>query len=73
MRPSGPVALVVAAIVQPQHRELVWGPTPLINNKYWSNAMRKAGWPSITLMTHHYPANERADYDRYIPDWSQRP
>ena len=64
----GPVALLVAALVQPRRRELVWTPTPIINNKYWSQAMRNAGWASTTLMTHNYPANERADYDQYIPD-----
>jgi glycosyltransferase involved in cell wall biosynthesis len=67
-RVAGPIALVLAAVVRPRRRELVWSPTPIINNKYWSQAMRRAGWESLTLMTHHYPANNRADYDRYLPD-----
>ena len=66
----GPVALLVAALVQPRRRELARTPTPIINNKYWSQAMRNAGWASTTLMTHNYPANERADYDQYTPIWS---
>jgi glycosyltransferase involved in cell wall biosynthesis len=65
---AGPVGLALAALVKPQRRELVWTPEPLINTKYWSNAMRKAGWASTTLMTHHYAAFARADFDRYIPD-----
>lgn len=70
---AAPVGLALAALVKPQRRELIWTPEPLINTKYWSNAMRKAGWASTTLMTHHYAAFQRADFDRYIPDLVPRP
>ena len=54
-------------------RLLVWGPTPLVNNKYWSAAMKKSGWPSVTLMSHHFGAFNRDDFDLYfdsfIPTW----
>lgn len=49
--------------------ELLWGPVPIINNKYWSEAMVKAGWPSKTLMMDFYPAiNRRDDFDIYYDD-----
>jgi glycosyltransferase involved in cell wall biosynthesis len=67
-RLAWPVTRVRARFVRPRHRELIWGTTPIINNKYWSQAMRNAGWESETVMTHHYAANDRADYDTYLPD-----
>jgi glycosyltransferase involved in cell wall biosynthesis len=70
---AGAIALVLSAFIKSRRRELVWTPEPLINTKYWSNAMRKAGWASTTLMTHHYSAFQRADFDRYIPDLVPRP
>jgi len=48
---------------------LVWGPDPIINNKYWSRAMQLAGWDSRTLMSTYYPTiNRREDYDLYYED-----
>jgi glycosyltransferase involved in cell wall biosynthesis len=57
-------------------RQLVWGPAPIINNKYWSQAMRAAGYDSITLMETFYPSiNKREDFDLYyddcIPRWAR--
>jgi glycosyltransferase involved in cell wall biosynthesis len=61
-----PVLAVVALIGRARGDELVWGPEPLINNKYWSEAMRRVGWRSTTLMRDHYAINERADFDMYF-------
>ncbi len=48
---------------------LVWGPTPVINNRYWSKAMQNAGWISQTLMEDFYSAiNKREDFDEFITD-----
>jgi len=50
-------------------RLLIWGPVPIINNKYWSEAMRRAGWSSRTLMSTYYSTiNQRSDYDVYYED-----
>jgi glycosyltransferase involved in cell wall biosynthesis len=59
-----------------ERAELVWGPVPIINNKYWSNALAAAGWQSKTLVEGYYPAiNKRADYDLYfadvVPRWAR--
>ena len=52
-----------------RQRLLVWGPVPIINNKYWSEAMQRAGWNSRTLMSTYYPAiNKRDDYDVFYED-----
>jgi glycosyltransferase involved in cell wall biosynthesis len=60
--------LLMSLFRRKQKRELVWGPVPIINNKYWSEAMRKAGWTSRTLMHSFYSINKREDYDLYFDD-----
>ena len=46
--------------------KLVWGPVPVINNKYWSNAMNQAGYNSITLMSGYYSfMHGKSTFDRY--------
>lgn len=50
-------------------KRLFWGPVPIINNKYWSNAMRQAGFFSKTFMLEYYASiNKRSDFDLYIED-----
>ena len=72
----GAVRLVVLAILERPRTwarrrrglrpRLIWGPVPLINLKYWSEAMRRAGYDSVTCVTHHYPAHTREDFDVYL-------
>jgi hypothetical protein len=54
----------------------VWGPIPILSNRYWSLAMRESGWKSITLMEGVYPINARSDFDLYaedlVPKWLRR-
>lgn len=48
---------------------LIWGPTPIINNKYWSGAMKEAGYDSTTFMLTYYGnINKKDDFDEYIAD-----
>jgi hypothetical protein len=42
---------------------LIWGPVPIISIKYWSEAMRGAGYESHTCVLHHYEINRREDFD----------
>ena len=42
---------------------LIWGPTPIISIKYWSQAMRHVGYESLSVALTVYPANERSDFD----------
>ncbi len=62
--------LLVAQFLRPPKRDLlVWGPVPIINNKYWSAAMTLAGWKSKTLMTGYYASiNRKEDFDAYFGD-----
>lgn len=67
--------LALAAAIGPHRRDqLLWGPVPIINNKYWSAAMRLAGWKSTTLVHSYYATiNEREDFDLFhedlVPRW----
>ena len=48
---------------------LVWGSTPVINNRYWSQAMRLAGYQSETYTYQFYSAiNSRSDWDRLLEE-----
>ena len=49
--------------------QMVWGCNPILNNKYWSQAMRECGVESCTLMNTYYNSiNDVADYDLYFED-----
>jgi hypothetical protein len=67
--------VVGAAVVPSRHRSaLIWGPKPILNNKYWSAAMREAGWESTTVMDEVFTGiNERSDFDSLfvdlVPNW----
>lgn len=68
------VLFFLCIVLPKRRRELIWGPVPILNNKYWSAALRKKGWNSKTFMKGYYPTiNKRDDFDRYfedlIPHW----
>jgi glycosyltransferase involved in cell wall biosynthesis len=66
---SVPVVILVQLLSRQEKRLLLWGPIPIINNKYWSAAMGRAGWASKTLMVSHYSSINRAeDFDLYFDD-----
>ena len=44
---------------------LIWGPLPVISLKYWSEAMRRAGYTSRTCVAGTYAINAREDFDVY--------
>lgn len=71
------LTVVVALFVPPRRLTLVWGPVPIISNKYWALAMRAAGRPSVTLMEDVYAINDRSDFDHYfdelVPRWVPSP
>lgn len=48
---------------------IVWGPAPIINNKYWSEAMKRSGYISQTLMRGYSATiNKKNDYNEYTSD-----
>jgi hypothetical protein len=65
-------AFVIAALLPGRREILVWGSSPLISNKYWSEAMRQAGYRSMTIMDSLYGINRRADFDRLFVDFAPK-
>jgi hypothetical protein len=70
------LGILAALFIPARRRKLVWGTVPIISNRYWSLAMREAGWDSVTLMDGHYVINAQTDFDLYIddllPTWLRR-
>lgn len=65
------ILLAISArwLVASKKPRLVWGSTPLINNRHWSRAMRAAGYSSETFATTYYATiNQRADWDRLLSE-----
>lgn len=61
--------LLIAALLPCRRRTwLIWGSVPLINNKYWSAAMREAGYDTKTMMQGYYGISHREDFDVYFAD-----
>jgi len=68
-------ALWVYGRIYVQERELekkprlFWGTVPILNFKYWNEAMKLKGYDSVTLMTGFYNSiNKKEDFDLYYPD-----
>ena len=62
-------ALLARRYNQVNSPRLVWGSTPIINNSYWSRAMRQAGYLSNTFTTNYYSSiNSREDWDRILSE-----
>lgn len=47
---------------------LVWGSVPLINNKYWSQALKNGDYISMTIMDTYYSIFKKEDFDLYYED-----
>ena len=66
-----PVFLLAAALPSRKREKLIWGSAPLISNKYWSEALKEAGRPSLTLMEDFYShINRREDFDLLFEDFA---
>ena len=50
---------------------LMWGPDPLINNKYYSECMKTHGYSSTTMMRGYFDSiNKKDDFDLYLNDFA---
>lgn len=54
-------------IIKPR---LLFGPDPIISNKYWSNALLIMGYKASTVMTNYYGSiNNKEDYNYYVNEF----
>jgi len=67
-RVAGWVLRLIVRKMPKSRRQLIFCPTPLINNKYWAAALKEAGHDAVTLMTHHYAVYKRSDFDLYYDE-----
>jgi glycosyltransferase involved in cell wall biosynthesis len=61
---------LLAALLPGRRRQLVWGTTPIVSNRYWSEALKAKGWPSVTVMEGWFSINRREDFDFYFEDFA---
>jgi len=63
------ILIVISFFVGRKNNKIVFGTTPILNNKYWSNALRDIGMESETLMRNYYSnINKKDDFDKYFDD-----
>ena len=67
-----PVFLFAAILPNRKGKYFIWGGAPLLNNKYWSNALREHGWLSITIMQYYFNINKKDDFDFYVDDFAPK-
>lgn len=48
-------------------KRVIFGSDPIINNKYWSEALRRSGIDARTVVDGVYPVNSREDFDEVWP------
>jgi len=60
--------LISLIIKKKKRKKVIFGTTPVLNNKYWSNALKEIGIESETLMRNYYAFNKKDDYDIYFDD-----
>lgn len=65
-------AFVLAALLPGRRARFVWGPVPILSNRYWSEAIKAGGRDSITIMEGHYGINRREDWDFIYDDFAPR-
>lgn len=60
---------LILRITNHRKKKVIFGTTPILNNKYWSSALNKIGIESETFMHTYYDnINKKDDYDKYFDD-----
>lgn len=52
----------------PEKPRLFWGPVPILNNKYWNQAMQEKGYYSKTVVDDVYSINKKSDFDIFLSE-----
>lgn len=63
------VLFIISLFIKKQKSKIIFGTTPILSNKYWSNALNEIDIKSETLMNTFYNSiNKKEDYDKYFDD-----
>jgi hypothetical protein len=64
------LALMIGLMSYPVHRvnlfkkrRVVFGTTPILNNKYWAEALRQSGYDALSVVSDPYVINSSSDFD----------
>lgn len=61
--------IVLYLIFTPKkNKKVIWGPTPMINYKYWSESLKEIGYDSETVVNGVYNIHNKSDFDIYCED-----
>jgi len=61
--------ILISLFNKNKKRKVIFGTTPILNNKYWSHTLKDIGIESETLMSNYYSViDKKEDYDRYFDD-----
>ena len=63
-----PFLFLYVLLVDKKRSKIIWGPVAMINYKYWSNALKKIGYDSVTLVSNVYKIYDKKDFDIYFTD-----
>ena len=68
-----PLLIIYTFFIKKNRRRIIFGPVPMINYKYWSEALNKHNYDSITLVSNVYKIYAKDDfnlyYDDLMPSW----
>jgi hypothetical protein len=73
LAPFVALTILIAVCLPKRRQKFIWGPTPIISNQYWADALREAGYDSIVLLS-TVPAVRRSTmsglyYHDLVPRW----
>ena len=68
---SAPLVAIALISRNKKKTKFVFGSTPIINNKYWINAL-KGNYDAISIMKEYYNINKKNDFNFYFEDFVPR-
>lgn len=69
------LTILITLLLPKRRQKFIWGPTPIISNQYWADALREAGYDTIVLFS-TVPTVRRSTmmgfyYNDLVPHWVQ--
>lgn len=64
-----PFFILIYFFIPKKKIKYLFGTKPILNNKYWVEALKNAGYKAETLMDSYYSINSKKDFDKYFDDY----
>lgn len=63
------IVIICLPFIKSRKKVIIFGTSPILNIKYWSDALNQISIPSITLVKSYYSSiNKKTDFDLYFED-----